>query len=89
MKFMVESTFKIAPTAEMLARIPDEAAHGKALEALGTRERLYLAADMSRSWQIFNVESLRTLETVLATFPLAGFVTSVITELAPENTPPA
>lgn len=87
MKFLVESRFKIAPTPEILALIPNESAHGKALEALGTRERLYLAADMSRSWQVFNAESLRALEAILATFPLAGYVASVITELAPDDAP--
>jgi muconolactone delta-isomerase len=82
MRFLVESTFSQAPTPEILALIPGETARGKELDAQGIRDRLYVAADQSRSWQIFDVESPEILQAVLASFPLHPYLTHMVTALA-------
>ncbi len=81
MQFMVESRFAAAPTADILALVPAEQARGGELDAQGVRRFLFLAADMSTSWQVFVVESRESLDPVLATFPLHPYVTERITEL--------
>lgn len=82
MLFLVETIFKQMPTEETLALVPAETAHGKTLDDRGIRERLYVAADFSRAWQVFRSESLEALQPVLAGFPLAPFVDVTITPLA-------
>ncbi len=67
MRFLVESSFAHAPTSELFALIPAKAARGAELGAQGVRERLYIAADQSRSWQVFHVESADALQSLLQT----------------------
>ena len=81
MRFMVESGLNVPPTPEILALIPAESAHGEELDAQGLRERLYLAADMSRAWQVFNAASREEVEALLQSFPLAPYTASTITVL--------
>jgi muconolactone delta-isomerase len=81
MRFLVESTFGATPTGEMLALIPAETARGKELDAQGVRECLYMAADQSRAWQVFNTASVDALEAVLASFPLHPYLAHTITPL--------
>lgn len=82
MRFLVETTFSQAPTPEALALIPAETARGKELDAQGVRDRLYMAADQSRAWQVFDVASAEALEAVLASFPLHAYLSHTITPLA-------
>jgi muconolactone delta-isomerase len=82
MKFLVESSFKQAPTPEVLALIPAESAHGEMLDQQGVRLALYLAADQSRAWQIYQSDSLATVEQILASFPLHPYLQMSITLLA-------
>lgn len=83
MHFMVEGTLKQAHTEETLALIPAEVARGKALDAEGVRTALYVAADLSKAWQVYQLESQAELEQTLATFPLHPFISYTITPLAP------
>jgi muconolactone delta-isomerase len=85
MRFMVESTFNQVPTDDILALIPAEIAHGKELDARGVRDRLYIAADQSGAWQVFEVESREALQDILTGFPLYPFLAFKVTELAPDN----
>ncbi len=81
MRFLVESMLNQPPTPEILALIPTEAARGMELDGQGLREKLYVAADQSRSWQVFAVASRAGLDEVLASFPLHPYVHETITPL--------
>jgi muconolactone delta-isomerase len=82
MRFLVETTLKSAPTPEVLALIPAEVEHGKMLDARGVRERLYVAADQSKAWQVVRGESTSAVEQILGGFPLYPFLDVKITPLA-------
>lgn len=81
MRFIVESHFTGAPTPEILALIPSETARGLELEAQGTRLHLFLAADQSGAWQIFECGSRAELDSALASFPLHPYMSHTITQL--------
>lgn len=81
MRFMVESHFREPPTPEMLALIPAEIARGRELDAAGSRLKLYLAADQSGAWQIFQGETQAEVEAALATLPLHPYLQWKITPL--------
>jgi muconolactone delta-isomerase len=80
-QYMVESHFAAAPTAEILALVPAEQARGAELDARGVRRNLFLASDISSSWQVFAVDSRATLDSVLASFPLHAYLTERVVEL--------
>jgi len=82
MRFFVESSLKQAPTPEILALIPAESARGKELDAQGLREKLYVAADMSRAWQVYVCDTEEEVLAALESFPLHQYSNSVITPLA-------
>jgi muconolactone delta-isomerase len=82
MRFLVDSTFQSQPTPEILAMIPAEIAHGKQFDDQGIRERLYIAADNSRAWQIFRGDSMTAVQAIVASFPLAPFLATTVTALA-------
>jgi muconolactone delta-isomerase len=81
MQFLVESKFSQALTDEMLALIPAETARGKELDAEGSRLALYLAADLSAGWQIYQADSLAAVQEMVDSFPLTRFVTTTIIPL--------
>lgn len=85
MRFMVESSLKQAPTPEVLALIPAETARGKELDAQGIRVKLYVAADQSRVWQLFQSESQAAVQAALASLPLHSYVNTTITLLAEDQ----
>ncbi len=85
MRFMVESSLKQAPTPEVLALIPAETARGKELDAQGIRLKLYVAADQSRVWQLFQSDSQAAVQTALASLPLHPYVNTTITPLAEDG----
>jgi muconolactone delta-isomerase len=80
-KFMVEGMLRGAHTAETLALIPAEVARGEELDRQGVRTGLYLASDLSRAWQIYELPSAEAVERVLATFPLHPHLDQTITPL--------
>jgi muconolactone delta-isomerase len=82
MRFLVESSLNVQPTPELMALIPAETARGLELDTQGLRECLYLAADMSRAWQVFLADSPQAVEELLQSFPLAAYTASTITALA-------
>ena len=82
MRFLVESSFRAAPTPEILALIPAEMAHSATLDRQGIRERLYVAADNSRAWQVLRADSAEAIQSVIDSFPLAPYIGIKITELA-------
>ena len=82
MRFMIESSLKVVPTPEILALFPAESARGEELDAQGAREALYLAADMSRGWQVLRAASLGEAEALMHSFPLTPYSAYTITPLA-------
>jgi muconolactone delta-isomerase len=82
MRFLVDSRFQSQPTAEILALIPAEIAHGKQFDEQGIREQLYIATDNTRAWQIFRGDSITAVQAIVGSFPLAPFLATTITALA-------
>jgi muconolactone delta-isomerase len=80
--FMVEGALRGPHTPETLAMIPAEAARGQELDRQGVRTGLYLAADFSRAWQVYELPSIEAVERVLATFPLHPHLDQTITPLS-------
>jgi muconolactone delta-isomerase len=78
---MVETHFTQQPTQEAMALIPAETEHGIVLDQQGIREHLFVAADFSGVWQVIHAESVAEVQEILASFPLAPFITSTITQL--------
>ena len=80
-RFMVEGALRGSHTPETLALIPAEVARGEELDRQGVRTGLYLAADLSRAWQVYELPSVADVERVLATFPLHPHLAQTITPL--------
>jgi muconolactone delta-isomerase len=81
-KFMVEAALRGPHTPETLALIPTEVARGEELDRQGVRTGLYLAADLSRAWQVYDLPSVEAVERVLATFPLHPHLEQTIMRLS-------
>jgi muconolactone delta-isomerase len=85
MKYMVEGSFKEAPTPELMGLIPAEISRGRALQSEGVRVAIYVAADLSRSWQVYDTASEAELKDALATLPLSPYVDYRITPLEEQS----
>ena len=84
MRFLTKETFKAPPTAEVQALIPPEQAKVKELTEQGMIEAVYVAADLSGAWMVWNVDSQAVLEEAHNTLPLHPYLNSEITVLAEE-----
>ncbi len=85
MRFMVESTPTQPLTDELLALVPAETARGQELDAAGLRHAFYLAADWSKSWQLFAADSVEEVERARASLPLAHVTQNTLTPLAEDQ----
>jgi muconolactone delta-isomerase len=81
-RFMVEAALRGPHTPETLTLIPAEVARGDELDRQGVRRGLYVAADFSRAWQVYDLPSREAVERVLATFPLHAHLDQTITLLS-------
>jgi|KNS12BottometaT_FD_k123_37283_1 muconolactone delta-isomerase len=84
MRFLTKESFKAPPTAEVQALIPAELARTKELTEQGLLEAVYVAADRSGAWLIWNCESQAVLEETHKTLPLHEYLTSETTVLSEE-----
>ena len=84
MRFLTTETFKPQPTAEVQALIPAEIAKVKELTGQGLIAAVYVAADQSGAWIVWNVDSQAALEETHKTLPLHPYINSEITVLAEE-----
>ena len=84
MRFLTTETLKAPPTAEVQALMPAELAKVKELTEQGMIEALYIAADRSGAWMVWNVDSQAALEEAHNTLPLHPYLNSEITVLAEE-----
>ncbi len=82
MRFLTKETFKAPPTAEVQALIPAEQAKVKELTEQGMIEAVYVAADLSGAWMVWNVDSQAVLEEAHNTLPLHPYLNSEITVLS-------
>ncbi len=82
MRFMVEGTPKQALTEELVALLPAETTRGQELDAQGLRQARYLAADMSKVWQLFEAASVDEVQHALESLPLYQVTAYAITQLA-------
>jgi muconolactone delta-isomerase len=82
MRFIVEGSPSQPLSDELMARLPEESARGRELDAQGLRQALYVAADMSRVWQIFAADSEADVRRALESLPLYAVTTYIITPLA-------
>ena len=85
MKFMVEGTPRQTLDNAALALIPAETARGQAVQAQGLRTAIYVAADWSKAWQVYQVDSQEELQRILASFPLHSFTEYRITPLVEDG----
>ncbi|MEO7909920.1 MAG: muconolactone Delta-isomerase family protein [Roseiflexaceae bacterium] len=86
MQFLVEIKSIQSLTDEMMALIPAETTRGNELDAAGSRLALYIAADFSAAWQVYQAESLAEVQEMIDSFPLTRFVTPTITPLQAATT---
>ena len=84
MRFLTKETFKAPPTAEVQALIPAEQAKVKELTEQGLIETVYVAADQSGAWMVWNVDSQAALEETHNALPLHPYLNSEITVLSEE-----
>ncbi len=84
MRFLTKETFKAPPTAEVQALLPAEIAKVKELTEQGLIAAVYVAADQSGAWIVWNVDSQAALEETYNTLPLHPHMNSEITVLAEE-----
>jgi len=82
MRFLVASKLNQPPTDTIIGLIPAEIARGKVLDAQGIRLKLYVAADQSGAWQVYQGHSEADVRKAIESLPLHPFVTSTITPLA-------
>ncbi len=84
MRFLIKETFKAPPTAEVQALIPAEMAKVKELTEQGLIAAVYVAADQSGAWAVWNVDSQAAFEEIHNSLPLHPYLNSEITVLAEE-----
>jgi muconolactone delta-isomerase len=82
MRYLVTSRLNQAPTDSIMALIPAEIARGKELDAQGIRLKLYVAADQSEAWQIYQGDTQADVQKAIESLPLHPFVATTITPLA-------
>jgi len=85
MRFMIKANLKEPPTEEVLALVPAEQARSQELADQGIREALYVAADQSVVWYIWNCESQDVLEEIHKTLPLHDYLNTEITLLSDDG----
>lgn len=85
MRFLLKLTLNQPPSEEIMALIPVEQSRGKALAEKGIREAVYVAADRSAVWTVWNCDSREVLEEAIKTLPMYEFWNIEVTQLADED----
>jgi muconolactone delta-isomerase len=86
MRFMLKHTLNRPVSAEILALLPAEKKRGEELAEQGIRETVYIAADRSAVWTVWNCASQEALEDAAKTLPLYEFWKIEATQLADGET---
>ncbi len=82
MRFLLKLTLNRPPSEEIMALLPAEKKRGEELEEQGMREAVYIAADRSTVWSVWNSASREALDEVIKTLPLYEFWDIEVTQLA-------
>ena len=82
MRFLLKLTLNRPTSEEIMALFPAEKRRGKELAKQGIREAVYVAADRSTSWTVWNCDSREVLAELTKTLPLYEFWDIAATELA-------
>ena len=82
MRFLLKLTLNRPTSEEIMALLPVEQRRGRELAEEGIREAVYVAADRSAVWTVWNCDSQKTLEEVTKTLPLYEFWNIEATRLA-------
>jgi muconolactone delta-isomerase len=82
MRFLTKEGLKEAPSEEVRGLIPAEQAAMKELMKQGVVEAMYVSADSSTAWVVWDIESQNALEEVHRTLPLHDYLNSDIALLA-------
>ena len=83
MKFMVKNSLNQAYRSEdIMHLIPAEQARAAELQEQGIILAIYVAADLSRAWLVYEGESQADAQAALETLPLYKFTDVEITPLA-------
>jgi len=85
MRFLLKLTLDQPTSEEIMALIPAEQRRGKELAKQGIREAVYIAADRSAVWTVWNCDSEDVLEEMTKTLPLYQFWNIEVTQLADEE----
>jgi muconolactone delta-isomerase len=85
MRFMLKLSLNRPTSKEILALLPAEQERGKELARAGIREAVYVAADRSVVWTVFNCDSPEALDAITKTLPLYEFWSIEATRLADEG----
>ena len=85
MHFMLKFALNQPPTEEIMALVPAEQSRGKEMAEQGIREALYVAADQSAVWAVWNCDSRDAVDEVAKTLPLYEFLNYDVTLLGDED----
>ena len=85
MRFLLKLTLNQPSSEEIRALLPAEKKRGEELAEQEIREAVYVAADRSAVWTVWNCASQEALEEVTKTLPLYEFWKIEITQLAEEE----
>lgn len=85
MRFLLKLTLNQPISEEIRALLPAEKKRGEELAEQGIREAVYVAADRSAVWTVWNCDSQKTLEEATKTMPLYEFWKIEVTQLAEEG----
>lgn len=81
MRFMLTATWKQPLDETMMALLPAEEARADELAEQGVLEALYLPADQSGAWTVWQCESLDEVQEVAQTLPLYEYLNIDISAL--------
>jgi muconolactone delta-isomerase len=85
MRFLLKLALNQPPSEEIMALLPSEQRRGVELAAQGIREAVYVAADRSTVWTVWNCDSQEVLERLTKTLPLYEFWNIEMMQLAEED----
>jgi muconolactone delta-isomerase len=82
---MLKLTLNRPPSEDIMALLPLEQKRGRELAEQGIREAVYVAADRSAVWTVWNCDSQEVLEELTKTLPLYEFWNIESTRLTDED----
>ena len=85
MHFMITATWKQEPNEEVMALLPAEEARAGELAEQGILKALYIPADQSGAWTVWNCKSQDEVQAIAQTLPLYKFLNFDIALLADEE----